>query len=306
MPTIEIPIFSRIGRHLAAVRLMSYMVFPDDEKLRTAAEITFRTKLGDWYSETFENEKASLQRRFLRAMGPVLGDELPEALANPSAWMRNRFFNDFLEPAGGIIRGAVALTESPSAEDVQREWTGRWWSTVYTGKLIALIGSIHQHHEEVGASVNKAIHILCATEGNDKQRMSDFRRFGFPGVYESSLKKAWVKFRPVAHLCGAYVTTETHYYAGQLSRHFGEYWKQPPAFYDDRVFQQFCLLAKWVEMFASSFFPRGQRQPLIPKDEIFALPDEIFGPELPLQRFRALTDQEFAALKTYRAPKQFA
>ena len=106
-----------------AVRLMSYMGFPDDEKLRTAAEVTFRTKLADWFSETFAKERAVLQRRFLRAMEPVLGDELPGALANPSAWMRNRFFNDFLESAGGIIRGAVALTESPSAEDMKREWT---------------------------------------------------------------------------------------------------------------------------------------------------------------------------------------
>jgi hypothetical protein len=104
-----------------------------------------------------------------------------------------------------------------------------------------LIGSIHQYHQEVGAGVNKAIHILCVTEGNDKQRMSAFRQRGLPGVYESSLKKAWTKFRPVAHLCGAYVTTETHYYQDQLSRDFGEYWKQPPAFYDDRVFQHFCL-----------------------------------------------------------------
>ena len=160
MPTMDIQIASRIQRHLAAARLMSCMVFPDDEKLRTAAEVAFRTKLADWYSERFAKEPAAPQKRFLRAMKPLLGDELPRALANPSAWMRDRFFSDFLEPAGGIIRGAVALTESPSAEDIKREWTQRWWPIVYTGKLIALIGSIHQHHQEIGASVNKAIHIL--------------------------------------------------------------------------------------------------------------------------------------------------
>src|SRR5208282_694609 len=231
MPTIEIQIADRIQRHLAAVRLMSYMVFPDDEKLRTAAEITFRTKLADRYSEIFAEQKAAAQKRFLRKMEPLLGDELPQALANPSAWMRSRFFADFLEAAGGVIRGAVALTESPSAEDFERDWTQRWWSIVYTGKLICLIGSIHQHHQEVGARVNKAIHILCVTEGNNKERVSAFRQRGFPRVYESSLKKAWAKFRPVAHLCGAYATTETNYYEDQISRDFSEYWKQPPAFY---------------------------------------------------------------------------
>jgi hypothetical protein len=197
------------------------------------------------------------------------------------------------------------LTHSPSAEELKGEWTRRWWSVVYTGKIIALIGSIDQHHGEFGASVNKAIHILCETEGNDKQHMLVSQQSGFPGVYESSLKKAWAKFRPVAHLCAAYVTTETHYYEQQLSRDFWEYWKEAPAFYHDEVFEAFCILAKSAERFATSFFPRGQRQPLISKEEIFALPDEIFEPGITLPAPRALTDEEFAALKTYRAPKRF-
>lgn len=124
-------------------------------------------------------------------------------------------------------------------------------------------------------------------------------------MYESSLKKAWAGFRPVAHLCWAYVTTEAHYYEELLSRNVQEYWKQPPAFYDEGVFQVFCGLAKSAERFATSFLSRGQRQPLISKEEIFALPDEIFEPGLPLPPFRALTDEEVTALKTYRAPKQF-
>jgi hypothetical protein len=50
MPTIEIEISDRIARHLASVRLMSYMVFPDSLDLRSASEVTFRTKLAEWYS----------------------------------------------------------------------------------------------------------------------------------------------------------------------------------------------------------------------------------------------------------------
>jgi hypothetical protein len=48
--TIEIDVAERVGRHLSAIRLMSYMAFPDDSKLREAAEITFRTILADRYS----------------------------------------------------------------------------------------------------------------------------------------------------------------------------------------------------------------------------------------------------------------
>jgi hypothetical protein len=305
MPTIEINMSSRIFRHLAAIRLMSYMTFPDDTNLRAGTEITFRTIFADWYSCRFAEQDQGAQARFIRHIGSrkLVGD-LPRALTDPAEWMRKWLFDDFLGPAGGICGGAVALTRSRSAEEIGREWTGRWWQIVHAGKLLALIGSINQHHREVGASVNKAIHILCRSEGNDKQRLCSSRRFGFPGVYESSLKKAWTKFRPVAHLCGAYVTTETHYYEEQLSRDFWEYWKEPPALYDDGVFQVFCRLAKSAERFATSFFPRGQRQPLIPKEEIFALPDEIFEAGPPLPPFRALTDEEVAALKTYRAPKQ--
>ena len=186
-------------------------------------------------------------------IGAILGEDLARALADPVAWIRKKLLGDFLEPFGG----AVALTASPSADELSREWARRWWSIVYTGKLIALVGSINQHHHEFGASVNKAIHILCVTEGDDRERMCGFRRSGFPGVYESSLKKAWVKFRPVAHLCAAYVTTETHYYEKELSGDFWEYWKQWPAFYDDGMFEVFCFLAKSVEKFATSFLPEA-------------------------------------------------
>ena len=305
MPTIEIEVSERIQRHLAAVRVMSYMVFPDDLEKRATSEITFRTILADWYSGAFAKLETKVQKQFVRRIHRKVGEELPRALANPPVWLRNRIFDDFLKPAGGTHNAALVLTHSPSAEELKGEWTRRWWSVVYTGKIIALIGSIDQHHREFGASVNKAIHILCETEGNHKPNMPASQQSGFPGVYESSLKKAWSRFKPVAHLCAAYITTETHYYEQQLSRDFWEYWKQPPAFYHDEVFEGFCLVAKSAERFATSFFPRGQRLPLILKEEIFALPDEIFEPGITLPASRALTEEEFAALKTYRAPKRF-
>jgi hypothetical protein len=290
MPSIEIDVSERISRHLAAVRLMSHMIYPDDAQLRGASEITFRTILAGWYSGTLAKQGREAQVRLIRQIGPKLGADLPRALADPAGWMMKRIFDKFLSPAGGIQGAALQLTTSPSAEELEREWSRRWWPVVYTGKLLALIGSIHQHHREVGASVNKAIHVLCQTEGSEHVP-------GFPGVYESSLKKAWAKFRPGAHLCAAYVTTETHYYKGQISHDFWEYWKEPPAFCDDRLFQVFCRLAKSAETFATSFFPRGRQQPLIPNEEIFALPDGIFEPGLPLPPFRALTEEEAVALK---------
>ena len=305
MPTIEIEVSDRIQRHLAAVRVMSCMVFPDEAEKRATSEVTFRTILADWYSGAFAKLERKVQKQVVRRIGRKLPEELPRALANPASWMRSRIFDDFLRQTGGTNGSALALTRSPSAEELRGEWTRRWWSIVYTGKIIALVGSIDQHHGGFGASVNKAIHILCETEGNQKPNMPASQQSGFPGVYESSLKKAWAKFKPVAHLCAAYITTETHYYEKQLSRDFWEYWKEPPAFYQDEIFQAFCILAKSVERFATSFVPHSQRQPLISKEEVFALPDEIFEPGITLPASRDLTDQEFAALKRYRAPKRF-
>ena len=53
MPTIEIEVSDRIARHVATVRLLSYMVFPDNRDLRTASVVTFRTNLGRLVSRDF-------------------------------------------------------------------------------------------------------------------------------------------------------------------------------------------------------------------------------------------------------------
>ena len=305
MPTIEIEVSDRLARYLASVRLMSYMVFPDNLDLRTAGEVTFRTKLADWYSGMFAEKKKEAQTRVLSGVKFKSAEERARALADPSAWVRDKLFSDFLKPLGGVIGSAVALTDSPSADALQQEWTRRWFGIVYTGKLVCLIFSINEHHPQVGASLNKAIYVLRETEGKDEERNAGLRRFGFPSVYESSLKEAWRQFKPVAHLCAAYVTTESHYYEDELSRDFMEYWLKPPAIYEDDVCGTFCLVARSVEQFVTTFRPHGRRQALISKDEIYSLPEKIFDPKVPLLSARRLTDDEMAALRTYKAPKQF-
>ena len=74
MPTIEIKVTERFSRHLAAVRLMSYMVYPDDAELRGATELTFRTILADWYATALAKLGPRAQARLLRKVGPETGD----------------------------------------------------------------------------------------------------------------------------------------------------------------------------------------------------------------------------------------
>ncbi len=66
MPIIEIDVSDRPARHLGAVRLMSYMLFPDDAKLRLADEITLRTIIADWCSSRFAKEDRRMQSRVIR------------------------------------------------------------------------------------------------------------------------------------------------------------------------------------------------------------------------------------------------
>ena len=87
-------------------------------------------------------------------------------------------------------------------------------------------------------------------------------------------------FKPVAHLCAAYVDTEAFYNQQHPAQDFTEYWLRPPALYDDEMFSVFCAVAKSVELFITAFRPRGWRQSLVSSGEIFSLPGRIFHPIL--------------------------
>jgi hypothetical protein len=61
-------------------------------------------------------------------------------------------------------------------------------------------------------------------------------------------------------------------------------------------------IAKSAESFVTRFRSHGQRKSLIPKEEIYALPDEILDQKAPQLRWMKLLDEELKALETYMAP----
>jgi len=305
MPSIDFNMSTAVDRRLAAVRLKSYIAFPNNLELRKAAETTFRTKLAEWYATAFAHRAVEKQKKVLLRLGPKMADELPRALPDPAKWARNWIFNDFLEPLGGIAAGAAVLAEAPPAGWLDEVWRRCWFGITYTGKLACLVGSMHQHHESIGPSLKKAVYLLCELDGKDNRLAANLRRLGFPSVYESSLKEAWRQYKPVAHLCAAYVVTDCVFYAAELARDFMEYWQKPPAFYADDAFHQFCHVARAAELFLTTFRPHGQSEPLVPKNMIYSLPQGIFNPSHALFQFPKLTTQELAILEKYRAPKAF-
>ncbi len=305
----KIALDERIKRHLAAGHVMSHMIFPDRAELCNAAEIIFRVKFADWWSEQFITRLGKEEiRRLLLDAGSQLPQELPRPLADPCAWTKSRVFEHYLDPFGGVISATIALKDSPSEHTLEQEWMRRWFAVVCTGRLLLLIGSINQHTHS-GASLNKAIYVLRETDGNNTDVKAVLKEFKYPAINDSSLKNSWRTFKPVAHLCAAYLASELLLRKEMLFRtvfqDFGKFRKKPPVLFQPDVFLWFCTVAACVEDFVTSFRPHGQQQALISKEEIYSL-DNFFRTDLTLRlSFPPLLEEEIAALEGYRAPKTF-
>lgn len=303
----KITTYQLIERHLAAGHLMSRMFFPDNTELCRANEIIFRTNFADWWSaQVAQLGKEELQRRIILAAGSGLGGQVPSAIEDPCAWVRRSIFDNYLGPFGGAIGAALALKDSPSEQALERDWMRRWFGVVLTGRLILLVGSINQH-TRIGASFNKAIHVARETDGNDNAIKALLKELDYPGIYDSSLKKAWRTFKPVAHLCWAHVITELRYRGGKLFRDvfrdFAKYCQHPVLLEQFTAFSMYCTFGRFIEEFVTSFRPHGQRDPLISTEEIYSL-DRNFGLKLVFKlSFPPLIEEEIAALGNYKAPK---
>src|SRR5690606_37866817 len=111
--------------------------------------------------------------------------------------------------------------------------------------LLSIIASMDAHHRPAdprhGASIKKAEHILCrrAEDGLNRRRKSQ----GLTTLNFSSLNKARRKYWPVAHLCAAYLMTETL---------LGADGTEPPQVYAEEGFWLFGAIAQRYQDFATS------------------------------------------------------
>ena len=279
---------------LVAARLLAYMVWPDDEDRRVAAEATFAANFAIEGERFIRENEPTLQRhvaKYQLQVAPEIRKLFSVLLHNIdlSNWFHQDILESYIDPLGGL----KTLTDSPSTNELEREIAARLFDIYSAGQIILVIASMDTHHRgkiRGGASVNKAVHILCGLANSGLN--DELKSIGRRTINQTSLRKGWLRFRPSAHLCGAYVFTEAE---------FGKGPEHPPAFYEEETFWMFGSIAKRLEQFATSFVPEhGRKEPLIANSDMHLLPDDVFDPEN--YSFTPLPPEFLRALENYRAP----
>lgn len=295
MPTIRLgDISDDDERQVTAARLLAYMFWPHDPEWRIGMEATFAAELAELYGRFIKKNEGKLKRQICRSK--IVREMLPIIAPDLSLWYRRDLFDRFIEPLSGLH----ALTSAPSLNDLEMEMTRRLFDVVSTGYILLLIASIDKNHRDEtrgGASVRKAIHILCEVTDQKKVNLA-LKAQGYPGVNETSLNGAWRKFKSVAHLCAAYGLVEDMF-GGKLS--------EPPVIYHDQeAFELFLADACVLQNFLTEFVPKGRTDPLVQEDKIFRIDTEVVVKALEIEKYtlflEELTDAELSALESYAAP----
>jgi hypothetical protein len=125
-----------------------------------------------------------------------------------------------------------------------------------TGRILVTIRSIEVHHRKEfpgGGSVKKAAFLLESTDHADVSRGLIFKN-------EKDIKRAWGKFKDVAHLAASLILTD-------ISR--------VDAATELRAVLVFLMIARDFEKFGTSFSPHARKSPLIDPTSIWSIPESL-------------------------------
>ena len=202
-------------------------------------------------------------------------DDEPEALSLVKAWFRR----------AGLFKTASA---SDPYEKQQKGVLRELPKIISVGMALDLVWAMDKHHQRTlsgGASLNKALAII----------RSPLSRFL---ISETSLRKAWSRYKPVAHLCAGFS------FAFEVARRESpdglDEWVE--CAYHEDLHVTLSVVAAY-QRFATCFRPHGQSQPLLDPKEIWLLrgieADESFFPP-------PLLPEVLAVAEAYRAPSNAA
>jgi hypothetical protein len=218
------------------------------------------------------NDKTGRRRRrsaFTETLlGMSDGNDEPETRSQIKGWFRR---------AGGFKTASESEPYTKQQNDMLRQIP----KMLSVGMALDLVWALHAHHRETlpgGASLNKALAII---------------RSRFP-ISETSLRSAWSRYKPVAHLCAGFALA-FHQASCEEPDELDERMKVA---YHEEFDVTLSLIAAY-QRFATGFKPHGQSQPLLDPEEIWVLRGievhESFVPP-------PLLPELLAIAEAYRAP----
>lgn len=201
------------------------------------------------------------------------------------AWTVTSLIGDGIIPDSVLAKygGHKTLCSAPALEALRTEAADRARQALIAGELLGLIMAMDKQlpKRRGGASLNKAAIILESLKPFGVADEATFR------------KRIWPEFRGVAHIAHA------QEWAIQRARMvYGD------AFSDGRLFvanlSATLGLARRLQRFSIAFTSTGRSEPLIPKDELWLVP-EGYGTNDPRLGEPELTPAAKQAADTYQA-----
>lgn len=208
------------------------------------------------------------------------------AVEQHEAWMAMQSqFGAWFDEAGGHDSVSMA----PGLHAFRKDFGGQVGDWFAAGLILALVRRIAAHHADLpgGASVNKAIFILARA------------KFPLTPRNERDLRKAWAKYRPVAHFCAAlfdwFIIAYEH----------NETPEQVAAALEAQLNENFLMfLAEadaYLEFGLAYRLPRAKAQPTLDPAETWLLPQHRLWPASPNEP-APLSGLLLDAAREYRAP----
>lgn len=183
------------------------------------------------------------------------------------------------------LGGLAGLTEAPGTNHFKKrgkQITKDWFSVFYLSWTLARLVKVFPNDGKK-VSVNKVIHI--ALEQKDCHPLCHGNR--------DSLRKAWSEFKPVAHLCTAYILTQIALKDSKVNNPTMKVLKNLDVFFG---------FAVYFQGFLTSLKPSNSKLPsLISLDDMWFIPERhgIEQLEPPLD---PLTEAEDEAYRGYKSP----
>lgn len=208
------------------------------------------------------------------------------AVEQHEAWMAVQcYFEGRFEAAGGH----AAVSMAPGFRAFLSDFQSRIGSWFAAGLILALVRRMAAHHADLpgGASVNKALFIL--------------ERVRFPLVpqNERDLRKAWAKYRPVAHFCA------TLFDWFMIAYEHNETPEEVSAALEAELNENFLMFLSeaeaYLEFGLTHRLPRARAQPLLDPAETWVLPEYRLWPHS-LNEPAPLCGLLLDAAQEYRAP----